>query len=147
MADTRVQVEVEDWVRREWMPLKFGQRFRRERVSLSSGGVFDFDAVSEDDTIVASISTSGAATSGGRLGVGKLMKMRSDMLFLLLATAERRVMVLTEEDMYQACLKERDNGRVPPNIEFLRADIPPDLQERLAHSRSIASSEVQPRKD
>jgi hypothetical protein len=40
MADTRMQLEVEDWVRREWMPGKFGQPFFRERVRLSPGGVF-----------------------------------------------------------------------------------------------------------
>jgi hypothetical protein len=44
MADTRVQLEVEDWVRREWMTTHFGERFSRERVPLSSGGVFDADA-------------------------------------------------------------------------------------------------------
>lgn len=59
MADTRVQLEVEDWVRREWMPGKFGQSFYRERVGLSSGGVCDFDAVSSDKNVVAAISTSG----------------------------------------------------------------------------------------
>jgi len=67
VAITRVQLEVEDWVRREWMPKQFGQRFRRERMTLRSGGVFDFDAVSEDDAIIASISTSGASTSGANL--------------------------------------------------------------------------------
>ena len=37
MADTRTQVRVEDWVRREWMPERYGQRFSRERVALTSG--------------------------------------------------------------------------------------------------------------
>lgn len=88
MADTRVQLEVEDWVRREWMPRQFGQRFSRERVSLSPGGVFDFDAVGEDGRVVATISTSGAKTSGGKNAVGKMLKVRSDIYFLLLAKAE-----------------------------------------------------------
>jgi len=38
MADTRVQLEVEDWVHREWMPRRFGQSFFRERVKLCNGG-------------------------------------------------------------------------------------------------------------
>ena len=53
MADTRVQLEVEDWVRKQWMPSEFGQRFSRERVRLDSGGMFDFDAVSADESTVA----------------------------------------------------------------------------------------------
>lgn len=63
MADTRIQLEVEDWVRRNWMPTQYGSKFSRERLPLRSGGVFDFDAVSEDRSIVGTISTSGARTS------------------------------------------------------------------------------------
>ncbi|MEZ5929154.1 MAG: hypothetical protein R3C55_11850 [Parvularculaceae bacterium] len=69
MADTRVQVEVEDWVRRNWMQEKFGQPFHRDRIRLKSGGLFDFDAVSADQSIVASISTSSAKTSSGKHAV------------------------------------------------------------------------------
>ncbi|HYT19398.1 MAG TPA: hypothetical protein VEW05_04110 [Candidatus Polarisedimenticolia bacterium] len=78
MAQTGVQLEVEDWVRREWLPKEFGQRFTRERLGLTSGGVFDFDAVSADEKIVASISTSAARTARGNLAVGKLTKIRSE---------------------------------------------------------------------
>jgi hypothetical protein len=113
VADTRVQLEVEDWVRREWMPHKFGQQFSRERVRLSSGGVCDFDAVSADGRIVAAISTSGAVTAGGKHAVGKVLKIRSDMYFLLLAEADRRIVVLTEKDMHERCMKEAAGGRSP----------------------------------
>jgi hypothetical protein len=27
MADTRIQVEAEDWIRRNWLPVKFNQQF------------------------------------------------------------------------------------------------------------------------
>ncbi|MBV9182901.1 MAG: hypothetical protein JO356_16450 [Acidobacteria bacterium] len=52
MADTRIQPEVEDWVRLEWMPAQYGTRFSRERLRLRSGGVFDFDAVSKDGPLL-----------------------------------------------------------------------------------------------
>jgi hypothetical protein len=144
MADTRTQIEVEDWVRQHWMPAKFGQKFHRERLQLSSGGVFDFDAVSSDRKIAASISTSAATTAGGKNAVGKLMKLRADMLFLLLAQVERRLIVLTEPDMYEQCLKEVQGGRVPPSIEFFHAEIPDELKIRLRKARRIASREVSP---
>src|ERR1022692_905424 len=99
MADTRVRLEVEDWVWRNWMAVEFGTKFSRERLPLRSGGVFDFDAVSEDHSIVATISTSGAKTSGGKHAVGKILKLRSDMLFLTMVEAKRRIVVLTERDM------------------------------------------------
>jgi len=142
MADTRVQLEVEDWVRREWMRERFATRFSRERVRLSSGGYFDADAVSEDFKIVAAISTSGARTSGGKNAVGKMLKIRSDMYFLLLADTQRRLVILTEADMLAQCQKEVAGGRVPKSLEFFHAEIPHDLQERLVVSRRVASGEI-----
>jgi len=145
MADTRIQLEVEDWVRREWMPEKFRCQFFRERVSLSSGGVFDFDAVSEDGKIVATISTSGARTSSGKNAVGKMLKVRSDIYFLLLASTERRLAVLTELDMFEQWQKEIAGGRVPASIEFVYVELPVELDNRLKGARNKASVEVSPK--
>lgn len=145
MADTRVQLEVEDWVRRNWMPTHLDQDFYRERLPLTSGGVFDFDAVSPDGKIVATISTSGAYTASGRRAVGKVLKIRSDMYFLLLTAAERRVVVFTEADMFDFWKGEVEAGRVPSSIEFMHASIPEELEARLRDSRSRASREVSPR--
>lgn len=144
MADTRCQLECEDWVRQEWMAKQYGQRFRRERVRLSSGGVFDFDAVSDDNVIVATISTSSATTGSGKHAVGKLMKLRSDMLFLLLAAPQRALMVLTEKDMYDLCLREREGGRVPQSIEFVHSPLPSELATRLVAAKKKSSDEVSP---
>ena len=145
MADTRVQVEVEDWVRENWMPDHFGQRFYRARLRLSAGGVFDFDAVSDDRAIAASISTSNAVTTAGKHAVGKFMKLRSDMLFLLMAVEPtKRLIVLTEPLMHAACLKEREGGRAPKEIEFMLAEIPDELRQRLDLARAAASKEVSP---
>lgn len=145
MANTSVQAEVGDWVRKHWMPEIFGMPFDRESVQLTSGGVFEFGAVSSDRSIVASISTSGASTASGKRAVGKLQKIRSDMLFLLLAISEKRFIVLTELDMYELCQSELERGRVPPEIEFHRVTIPAELNTRLIASRRRASKEVSPR--
>jgi len=73
------------------------------------------------------------------------MKLRSDMLFLLLAERPKSLVVLTERDMYDLCLRERQGGRVPTAIEFLYAELPSDLAERLRVARSASSSEVSPK--
>jgi hypothetical protein len=119
----------------------FGMKFSRERLPLRSGGVFDFDAVSDDRSIVATISTSGSKTSGGKHAVGKILKLRSDMLFLTMVKTSRRVMVLTERDMCDQCEKEAAGGRVPPEIEFVCAIIPDELRIRLVTARQTASIE------
>ncbi len=144
MADTRVQTEVEDWLRANWFPKEYGQRFRRERLKLRSGGVFDFDAVSDDGKIVASISTGGSKTASGKYAVGKMMKIRSDLYFLLLIEAERKVVVFTEQDMVDQFKQEVEGGRVPSEIEFAFAEIPDELRRRLEKAREKASKEVTP---
>jgi hypothetical protein len=123
------------------MPTQYGTKFSRERLRLRSGGVFDFDAVSEDQSIVATISTSGAKTSGLKYAVGKILKLRSDMLFLTLVDAKRRIIILTERDMCDQCEKEFEAGRVPREIEFVCAVIPDELRARLVEARSKASKE------
>ena len=145
MADTSVQLQVEDWVRREWLPKKYNQQFRPERLRLSAGGVFDFDAVSSDNTIVANISTSSGITSGGKNPSGKIQKLRADMLFLLMINADKRLIVLTEKSMYDLCLKEKANGRVPLEVDFVLAELPASLSKSLQDAKAIASKEVSPR--
>jgi len=147
MADTRCQAECEDWVRQEWMPSEFEQSFRRDRVRLTSGGFYAFDAVSEDGHMLATISTSGAKMSGGKRASGKVMKLRSDMLFLSLASPKRAAIILTERDMFDLAQKEKDAGRVPQIIEFHHAPLPPDLAARLKLARKASSDEVSPRRD
>ena len=113
-----------------------------ERTSQASiRGVFDFDAASDDGSIVATISTSGSKTSGMKHAVGKILKLRSDMLFLTMTQAERRVIVLSERDMLDQCKKELAGGRVPPEIEFVCAEIPGELRARLVAARLEASGE------
>jgi hypothetical protein len=126
------------------MATQFGTRFSRERLPLRSGGVFDFDAVSEDHSIVATISTSGSKTSGGKNAVGKMLKLRSDMLFLTMVDAKRRIMVLTERDMCDQCEKEAAGGRVPPEIELVCAVLPEAINARLVAARLRASGESRP---
>ncbi|NMB80865.1 MAG: hypothetical protein GYA14_03515 [Ignavibacteria bacterium] len=145
MANTRTQVEIEDWLRTNWLPEYYGQKFRRERLKLNSGGVFDFDAVSEDDKIVVIISTSSAVTSSGKEGVGKLHKLHSDIMFLLMSDCVKRVILLTENDMYNKCIKEKEAGRMPLQIEFMLASIPEDLAIKLKQAKVVASKEVTPK--
>ncbi len=74
------------------------------------------------------------------------MKLRSDMLFLIMAEGlTKRFVVLTEASMHATCLKERAGGRTPNEIDFLLAEIPDELQRRLVQARSVASKEVTPK--
>jgi hypothetical protein len=145
MADTRCQMECEAWVRDHWLPERYEQSFSEQYVRLESGGGFKFDAVSTDGTIVVSISTSLARMRSGKKGVGKLMKLRADMLFHRMAPALQHIMVFTEPCMYAACNAEKHKGRVPAGIELLHAELPAELAARLTVSRERSSCEVRAR--
>jgi hypothetical protein len=142
MANTSCQIECEDWVRREWMKQTFGESFFRERVRLTSGGVFDFDAVNADGSIVGTISTSSARTISGKWATGAVMKLRSDMLFLVLAAPKRTLLILTEKDMFELCKKEAASGRTPQQVEFFHAPLPNDLAGRLVDAKRRGSEEA-----
>jgi len=145
MADTTIQRETEDWIRKHWMPSRFHQGFSSQNLYLSSGGFFKFDAVSDDEMIVANISTSSAKTARGKTGVGKLQKIRADIYFLLLLPDEKRkLLIFTELDMVELCNQEKEKGRIPQNIEILFVPLPPDLRTKLQGSKKVASEEVSP---
>ena len=141
MADTRTQRDVEKWVREQWMPRRYGQCFVRQWIKLASGGFHECDAVSADGKIIAGIATSGARTSSGKRAAGKFAKIRSDIGFLASGDAQVRLIVLTEKDMHEACLRDRQRGRVPANVDFALVELPPDLRSRLEEARKSASKE------
>jgi hypothetical protein len=145
MADTTYQRAVERWVRDAWLPRRFGISFEARSLRLRSGGLFEFDAVSVDGRIAANISTSSERTASGKHGVAKVQKIRADMLFLLLAECEQRLIVLTEHDMFDWWRREVGRGRVPHEIAFEHARLPSEMASTLHRARDAASRELRAR--
>ncbi|HEX8694696.1 MAG TPA: hypothetical protein VF746_19885 [Longimicrobium sp.] len=145
MADTTYQRDIERWVRDVWLTAKFAQSFDRRDVPLGDCGKYRFAAVSEDREIIALISTSESKMASGKRGVGKMLRIRAGVLFLIMARAHQRLVLLTERDMYEACLREKDRCRFPDNVEFHHVPLPPDLVEQLNRGRRRSSDEVRPR--
>ena len=144
MANASVPKEVAEWLRQNWIPLKFGQSFTSGPCRFSSGGTTKFSAVSLDRKIVAAISTGGATTAAGKPGVGKRAAILAQILFLVMAETERRLVILTEKSMLDWCNQESRGGRMPLNVEFHLADLPDELRLRLDVSKKTASREVSP---
>ena len=123
-----------------------GQRFAPRKMPLTWGGQFAFDAVSDDGSIVAVISTSSAKTATGKGATAKFQKLKTDALYLLhLAAPARMVMVFTEMDMRDYFDKVTQAGRFPPSIERLFVALPPELQAMVVATRALASQETSPR--
>lgn len=142
MASSHVQNECEKWIIESWLPEKFGIEFERQRVRMQNRGHFEFDAVSPDKKIIGNISTASAFTHRGSLGSGKKSKLRADCLMLALASADKKIMLLTEACMYKEALKEQEEGRLPLDIEFHHVELPEALKQKLVVSKEEASKEV-----
>ena len=137
MANTRTQGRAEAWIRDTWLPEQFRRPFTKRKLKLSSGGYFEFDAVSSDRRVIVTVSTSRSKTSSGRRGPGKMNKIRSDILFLSLRKAGRRIVVLTERDMYRNCAQQQEMGRLPRWVTFLLARLPKLLAKSLRRARRL----------
>lgn len=142
MASSHVQKECEAWVVSRWLPRKFEMEFSPQRLQMQARGHFAFDAVSEDRTLVANISTASALTYRGAVSAGSRSKIRADCLMLSLAEAQRRFLLLTELSMFKLSSDEQGAGRLPLNIEIMHVDLPPELMRRLADAKLMASKEV-----
>src|SRR2546428_707934 len=102
MADTRAQLLAEQWVRENGLPEFCGATFTKRvlRIGTRADGLpatHEFDAVSEDGRIVASVKASSGKTSGGNVPSGKLKDAFTELHFLGLAAAQRKILVLTDE--------------------------------------------------
>jgi hypothetical protein len=142
MANTRVQHEVEEWIRTEFLPGVYDQGFSKKNLQLRPGGIFEFDAVSEDGRIAASISTASSRTSSGKLASGTMNKIRSDMLFLTMVEVRKPLLVFTQADLLEYWKEQSIRGRAPTSIEYRLARVLGDLGKRLAQAKGAASREM-----
>jgi hypothetical protein len=141
MADTKAQIEAENWIREQYLPKKYGQSFRQKNLDLQSRTQSKFDAVSDDGEIVAMISTSAGFTSSGKVATDELMKVRSDALrFLMLeAKPQKRLMIFTDQSMIDVVKDEKKKGRFPKELDILKVKLPADLAARVAESERTDS--------
>ena len=146
MADSKIQSEAEVWIREVWLLSQYDQPFRKKRLDLRSGGQFEFDGVSHDNSIVVAITTSGGTTSSGKKASPKLNKIRSDALFLTQITVARRVIVFSDQDMFNLCNAEVRAGRFPTEIEIVLVELPAELETKLREARRLAADEVTPQR-
>ena len=109
-------------------------------------GVHRFDAVSEDNSIVASIKSHSWLTSGGNLPSGKIGQIYQSLYFLSLVDAKTKLLVLTDREAYEGFLTVSD-GKVAEGIEIKFCPLSPKLQLRVKKVQQKASQEMSRGKD
>lgn len=141
MADTTYLKHVVEDAIRDQLAAKYGVPFRSRRVQLVTGGTHEFDAVSEDGSVVVGIKSSGGKTSGGKIPVGKLKAAIAELYYLSLVQAQTRILVLTDQSFYQI-LARRLKGAVAPGLDLHWMQLPAGIQDKVQQVQSLASMEM-----
>lgn len=143
MANTvYYKTHVEPYVRAE-MERIHGQRFLSKVCRLTTGGTHEFDAVSDDGTIVASIKSLSGKTASGKNPSGKIYACYAELYFLTLVDAPRRMLVLTTPDFHEIFTRAL-RGRLHPDITVELIGVSPEIQAEIDRIKDLASEEVSP---
>ena len=143
MANTMVmRRKVEDYVRLR-LCAEFGQPFEARFLTLTTGGRHEFDAVSADGSVVASIKASSGLTAGGRMPAGKVKDSLAELYYLSLLDAPVRMLVLTTPTFHKLFSKVV-SGALPNTLHLRLVPLPEALQREVDVAVEIASREVSP---
>jgi hypothetical protein len=140
MVSTRqLTTAVADHVR-DVLSAQYQTVFRRQRLRLQPGGYHEFDAVSENGRVVASVKT---AAGGGRHPAGAAANCLAELYFLSNAQARRRILVLTSPEFHEL-FRTAMAGKIPNNVEIIHIPLPPDVESRVAAVQRSGTDETQP---
>jgi len=141
MANTNALKEIEQYVR-NWCSNKYGTRFEdyEKEVRLVTGGIHRFDVVAKDGSIIAGIKTS-ALRENGRVGAGVIKSTFTELYFLSLVKADKRLMVLTDKE-YCAYFQKISNGKVADGIEIIYCSLPKEVEGNISIVHNNCRKEI-----
>lgn len=143
MANTVLyKSHVEPFVRAELERIH-GRAFSSQTLQLITGGTHEFDAVSEDGSIVTSIKSLSGKTAGGNRPAAKYSTCLAELYFLSLVESPRRILVLTTPDWHTMFVRYMKD-RLAPGLEIELIKLSDDLQAQVDRVKDLASGEVSP---
>jgi len=143
VADTTYLTKtVEEFIRAH-LADSCGQPFRKRFLDLRPGGKHEFDAVSEDGTIVASIKAHSGLTSGGKAPSGKILACLAELYYLTLVDAPTRLLVLTNPLFFEI-FKRKTVGAVADGLTIELVPLPTEMQAKVDSVVREASREMSP---
>ncbi|MBW1839827.1 MAG: hypothetical protein JRI49_07805 [Deltaproteobacteria bacterium] len=142
MADTtKIKTDIEPYVR-DWLSRQFsGHIFKERSISLSTGSSYNFDAVTEDNSIVGAILCGRPRTSGGNENTGAVRKGRNDIESLkLLPAVVKKLMVFTDSGLLEL-INRRAARFGTESIEMILCPLPVHFAELVKRILDNASNE------
>lgn len=135
-----LRYQVEPWIR-DQLRDNYHQAFTSQVLELRTGGRREFDAVSEDNRIVASVKAHSGVTSGGKNPSAKINSALLEIYFLMLVPADERVLILTNPEFFEI-FSHSTKGRVVPEVRVELMPLPPDMQAQVEAVTKRASDEM-----
>ena len=93
----------------------------KEKLKLSWGGEFEFDAVVREKGEIVEIhclSTANCFNISGKPGSSKLFKVFHDAQMMLLTGCKKNVLAFVDDQLYNRVLQEQRNGRFYPSSQI-----------------------------
>lgn len=141
MANTSTATTlVGNYVRSE-LEAQYRMPFRKRQLQLAPGGMREFNAVSDDTRVVASIKYSGGRTSSGQSPAAKIQAGIAELYFLSLIDAERKLLILTTPE-FHTLFREHMQDKIASGIDVVHLPLPAELQAQVATVHRIASAEM-----
>ena len=134
--------EVERYVR-DQLSDEFHQSFTSEFLALRPGGRHEFDAVSADRSVVASVKSASGLTSGGKKPSGKIKDCLAELYYLSLVDAPIRRLVLTTPAFFDI-FEKVTAGAIADGLALVCMPLPPEMQRQVDLIVQEASKEVTP---
>lgn len=126
MADTTYLRRVVETYVRDQLAAEFRQPFSPMFLALQPGGRHEFDAVSEDRRVVASIKAASGLTASGRKPSGKIKDCIAELYYLALVEAPIRRLVLTTPAFF-AIFAKATVGAVAQGIDLVCVPLPREM--------------------
>jgi len=119
MANTKGLDEVEQ-IYRDTLKNHYNS-VKKEKLKLSWGGEFEFDAVVREKGEIVEIhclSTANCLNISGNIGNSKLFKVFHDAQMMILTGCKKNVLVFVDDQFYNKVLQEQRNGRFYPSSQI-----------------------------
>jgi len=141
-----LKTKVEPFIRKELEKSYPGRTFTPKTLALrkkrdGTYAVHEFDAVSEDNSVVASIKSHSWLTSGGKSPAGKIGQIYEALYFLTLVDAKTKLLILTDREAYEGFLRVSD-GKIAEGMEIKFCPLSPELQLLVSKVHQKASQEM-----
>ena len=140
MANTATLQGAIEWVRED-LARRHGTPFAKATVSLRSGGSRTFNAVADDGSVVATITNSSGETSGGKKPTGKIRGAITELYFLSLVDAQRRMLVSTNRS-FLGFLERELEGALIDGLTLQHVELPDEFAAAVQRVSEVASQEM-----